>query len=245
MQKVLIIDDDRELCGLLADYLGLEGFECSFAHDGLDGMNMLAAGHWSLVVLDVMLPKCGGFDVLRFIRSSDALAALPVLMLTARGGEQDRIAGLEAGADDYLSKPFSPGELAARLRALLRRARFAAATGVPSTSHGLPSVVSVGDLVLNRAGLRVTIKDALVQLTPVEFRIMDKLLENPGQVVTREDLSVAALGHGVRPFERALDTNISRLRAKLGPHADGGQRILAIRGTGYMYVLTDALPGDA
>ena len=233
MQKVLVIDDDMKLCRLLADYLQLEGFECGFANDGLEAMGKLTAESWDLVVLDVMMPKCSGFEVLRFLRTAEALASMPVLMLTAKGDELDRISGLEAGADDYLTKPFSPGELAARLRALFRRSN----ASTPGTQAR--SAVNAGDLTLNKASLRLTVRDRIIPVTPVEFRIVERLLDSLGQVVSRDDLSRSALGHGIRPFERALDTNISRLRAKLGPHADGSPRIKAVRGEGYVYLLPE------
>ena len=243
MKNILVIDDDEGLCKLLADCLRLEGFNCACAHSGPAGLEKLHAAAWDLLVLDIMLPGCSGFEVLRFLRETGALERLPVLMLTAKSDEMDRIAGLEAGADDYLTKPFSPGELAARIRAILRRAALLAEShGADSPRPGLRaggSVKAVGDLLLNSASLRVSLDNMILPITPVEFRIVEALLENCGLVVPRDELAQNALGHALRPFERSLDIHISRIRAKLGTHKDGSQRIRSVRGEGYIYLLPD------
>lgn len=234
MKKILVVDDDEGLCKLLAECLRLEGFRCAYASSGSAGMEMLQAARWDLLILDIMLPGYSGFDILRFVRMRESLASLPVLMLTAKSDEMDRIAGLEAGADDYLTKPFSQGELAARIRAILRRAALAGQPG--QTHHSSGSLKIAGDILLNSASLRVSVDDAIIPITPVEFRILEILLENHGEIVLRDTLAEKALRRRLRPFERSLDIHISRIRAKLGPHRDGSQRIRSVRGEGYVYL---------
>lgn len=174
MNKILVIDDDEGLCSLLTECLRLEGFECAYALSGTAGIEMLRSALWDLLVLDIMLPGCSGFNVLRFLRGSDDLAHLPVLMLTAKSDEMDRIAGLEAGADDYLTKPFSSGELSARIRAILRRASIGGHGA--NTNRTFGSVKIVGDVLLNSASLRISVNNSIVAVTPVEFRIVEILL---------------------------------------------------------------------
>lgn len=233
MEKILIIDDDVNLCELLGDCLGLEGFDCDFAHNGPDGMERLQTGLWDLLVLDIMLPWCSGFDVLRFIRRNSSTARLPVLMLTAKSAEMDRISGLESGADDYLTKPFSCRELAARIRAILRRAERSLA----QTAGAQPSSVTLlGDLHMNSATMRITVRDEIVPITPLEFHLLEILVKNSGQVISRELLSQEVLGHNLNPAERTIDVHVSRIRSKLGNYADGSQRIRAVRGEGYVYL---------
>ncbi len=230
MNKVLLIDDDETLCQLLTDYLALKGFECQVAHTGIGGIEMLLAQAWTIVVLDVMLPGCNGFEVLRFLRTSEALMALPVLMLTAKSSELDRIAGLESGADDYLGKPFHPDELCARLHAILRRTSHAPARSSPRAKQ-------VGDIVYNKATLRVLVNNELVPLTSLEFRILEILLDNHNEIVSRELLSQKILGRSPRNFERTVDIHISHVRAKLPLHKDGSSRIKTVRSKGYTYIM--------
>jgi two-component system response regulator CpxR len=232
MQKLLIVDDDTELCELVAEYLGPEGFEVETVHDGARGAERAVAGAYDLVVLDVMLPGMNGLDALRAIRAS---SAVPVLMLTARGDDVDRIVGLEIGADDYLAKPFNPRELLARVRAILRRAAPAAAVD-PSRRQ----TISVGDVALDR-GARTVFKDGEpVELTSVEFDLLDALLRAAGTVVSRNDLALAALGREISPFDRSVDQHVSNLRKKLGARVDGIERIKSVRGSGYLYALPPA-----
>lgn len=233
MDKILIIDDDEGLCSLLNDCLGLEGFSCSFAHSGTAGINLLQSGAWDLLVLDIMLPGCSGFDVLRFIRSNENMRALPVLMLTAKSDELDRIAGLESGADDYLTKPFSFKELAARIRAILRRAELSKNQGA---ARNAPSVKIAGDLTLNSASQRVTINGAIIPATTLEFQMLEMLVDNAGKTVSREQISQEVLGHSLNSLERTIDVHISRIRGKIGNHGDGSPRIRAVRGEGYVYL---------
>ena len=228
MNKVLIIDDDEELCDLVTEYLTVEGFETEAVHDGQAGLDRASAGNYDLAILDVMLPKMNGFDVLRNLRER---SNLPVLMLTARGDDMERIVGLEIGADDYLPKPFNPRELVARLRAILRRIQTEQDDAV------LPDKISVDDLELSSASRSVTIKDADIALTSVEFDLLAELLRHAGNVVKKDELSEKVLERELSPYDRSLDMHISNLRKKLGPRADGGDRIKTIRSVGYIYTV--------
>ncbi|HEU5194952.1 MAG TPA: response regulator transcription factor, partial [Methylomirabilota bacterium] len=185
----------------------------------------LLAGDYQLAVLDVMLPGLGGFDVLRKVR---AASRVPVLMLTARGDDVDRIVGLELGADDYLSKPFNPRELVARIRAILRRA------GGGADVHA-PQQLTVDDLTIDLARHVVRRSGTAVALTAVEFTLLELLVRAAGSVVRRDDLSRDALGRNLLPFDRSIDVHVSRLRKKLGPRPDGGERIATLRAVGYLY----------
>ncbi len=223
--RVLLIDDDRELCALVREYLGEEGFEVQARHRPVPAVEEACSGQYQLVVLDVMLPEINGFEALRRIRSR---CAVPVLMLTARGEEVDRIVGLEIGADDYLPKPFNPRELMARIRAVLRRAGGA--------SEAEPAErLEVGDVQLYRPARTVTCSGEAVELTAVQFDLLAELLQSAGQVLPREDLSRQVLGREFRPYDRSLDVHVSHLRRKLGPNPDGSERIRSVRGVGYLY----------
>ena len=223
MDRVLIVDDDVELCRLLAERLGTEGFVIETVHDGPRGLDRALSMEHALVVLDLMLPGMGGLDVLRQLR---AKSPVPVLILTARGEDVDRILGLEIGADDYVPKPFNPRELIARIRAILRRT-------VRAPSSAAPLVV--GDLRLNPAAREVWLNDVQVDLTSVEFTLLEALLRDAGHVLTREQLTEAVLGRKLGPFDRVIDVHVSNVRRKLGP-AQGGERIKAVRGSGYLFV---------
>ena len=227
MSKILIVDDDDELCELVSEYLGAEGFETECAHDGESGLKRALPHEHEMVVLDVMLPKMGGFDVLRNLRKE---SQLPVLMLTARGEETERIVGLEIGADDYLPKPFNPRELLARLKAVLRR------TSGESTA-GLPENISVGDLELSPASRSARLSGEELPLTSVEFDLLAALIREAGNVVKREDLSEKVLERELSPYDRSLDMHISNLRKKLGQRADGSDRIKTVRSVGYIYTV--------
>lgn len=228
MNKVLIIDDDEELCDLVTEYLTVEGFETEAVHDGQAGLDRAVAGDYDLAILDVMLPKMNGFDVLRNLRER---SSLPVLMLTARGDDMERIVGLEIGADDYLPKPFNPRELVARLRAILRRINTEADDGGP------PEKIVIDDLELSSASRSVKIGDSEVSLTSVEFELLAALLRHAGNVVKKDDLSETVLERELSPYDRSLDMHISNLRKKLGPRSDGGDRIKTIRSVGYIYTI--------
>jgi len=224
--KILVIDDDRELCESLRDYLGAEGFTVEAAHDGEEGAQRALEGPWGLIVLDVMLPKLNGFDVLRRIRSG---SETPVLMLTARGDEIDRIVGLEMGADDYLPKPFNPRELVARLRAIQRRAA-SAALAVPA-----PESLLAGDILLDPGTRSVSRAGVKIDVTSVEFSVLEVLLRMAGTVISREELCLQALGRRLSYQDRSIDVHVSSLRKKLGPAEGGGERIKSVRGIGYLY----------
>lgn len=225
--KVLIIDDDVELCELLRDYLSVEGFAVEAVHDGEAGAERALANGFGLIVLDVMLPKLSGFEVLRRIRSG---SPVPVLMLTARGDEVDRIVGLEMGADDYLPKPFNPRELVARLRAILRRA-MAPLAGTEASS----ALLVVGDVAVDPGARTVVCGGRPVEVTSVEFSLLEVLLRMAGKVISREDLSVQALGRTLNYQDRSIDVHVSSLRKKLGSSSDGSERIKSVRGVGYIY----------
>ena len=224
MSDVLLIDDDVELCELVSEYLVGEGFAVDVVHNGATGLTRAQENLHDLVILDVMLPGLTGFEVLRKLRET---SAVPVLMLTARGEDVDRIVGLEMGADDYLPKPFNPRELAARMRAVLRRA----ATG-PETGDR----VGVDDVIVDLGARCVSVADEEISLTGVEFSILEALVRSAGNVVNRDDLSRAALFRRASAFDRSLDVHISNLRRKLGPTPQGGERIKTVRGVGYQYV---------
>lgn len=226
-ERVLLIDDDVELCQLVAQYLSGEGFAVESVHDGALGAERALEGGNDILVLDVMLPGVNGFEVLRRIRAS---SRIPVVMLTARGEEVDRIVGLELGADDYLSKPFSPRELVARLRAVLRR------SSPPETTAATPELIAVGDLELNSGSRTVRRGNEPIELTTVEFDLLAILLREAGRVVSREHLAAEALGRPYTPLDRSIDTHVSNLRRKLGPGRDGRPRIKSVRGTGYQLV---------
>ena len=226
-RRILIIDDDIGLRELLGDYLSREGFTVEAVHDGERGALLAAAGEFDFVVLDVMLPGLNGFEVLSRIRRS---SQVPVLMLTARGEEIDRIVGLEMGADDYLPKPFNPRELVARLRAVQRRMQAAA----PS-AEDLPDRLAAGDLELEIGSRSVLCGDLPVELTSLEFSVLEVLVRAAGSVVSREELTRTALGRPLNAMDRSIDVHVSSLRKKLGPLSGGGERIKSVRGVGYLY----------
>jgi DNA-binding response OmpR family regulator len=224
MDRVLIVDDDVELCRLLAERLSSEGFALEAVHDGPRGLERVLSQEHALVILDLMLPGMGGLDVLRRVRNQ---SPVPVLILTARGEDVDRILGLEIGADDYLPKPFNPRELIARIRAILRRTSRTAATG---------NTVTVGDLQLDPAAREVRMDGLPIDLTSVEFALLETLLRDAGHVVTREQLTETVLGRKLGPFDRVIDVHISNLRKKLG-RVHGEERIKSVRGSGYVFVV--------
>ena len=229
--RVLLVDDDTELGELVREYLAREDFTLDVEADGTHAVDRALAGDYRLIVLDVMLPGVSGFDILRHLR---AASRIPVLMLTARGDDVDRIVGLELGADDYLSKPFNPRELVARIRAILRRALYEGAAEPADERLGVDDVeVDVRRHVVHRG-------DAPVELTAVEFNVLEILLRAAGTVVRRDELARGALGRALAPFDRSLDVHVSRLRKKLGPRADGGERIRALRAVGYLYARGDS-----
>jgi DNA-binding response OmpR family regulator len=236
MDQILIIDDDVALCELVTEYLEPLGFEIETVHRGDAGAERALSGKHSLVVLDVMLPGLNGFEVLRRIRAE---SNIPVLMLTARGDDVDRIVGLEIGADDYLPKPFNPRELTARIRAILRRAKLEEPAAPSSTKK-----LKVGDVELDNGTRTVIRGDQNVELTAVEFDLLDKLLRAAGHIVKREELSQQVLGRSSSPFDRSIDMHISNLRKKLGHRTGASERIKTVRGVGYIYAQPSAADGE-
>jgi two-component system, OmpR family, response regulator CpxR len=233
MPQILVIDDDHELCELLCEYLQPEGFVVEMTGDSRQGIERALAGEHSLVVLDVMLPDISGFEVLRRIRAS---SDIPVLMLTARGEEVDRIVGLEMGADDYLPKPFNPRELVARLRAIGRRTTQSQGK---HEARSADEILAVGDLLFDPKTRSVKKAGRLVNVTAAEFSLLRELLREAGRVVSRERLTDMVLGRKMTLFDRSIDVHVSSLRRKLGAEVEGGERIKAVRGIGYIYAVTD------
>ncbi|MGA9773281.1 MAG: response regulator transcription factor [Blastocatellia bacterium] len=234
MNRILVVDDDLDLCELLAKYLQREGFEVEMVHNGEQGVERAMSGDYTLVILDVMLPGLTGFDVLSSIRRR---SSVPVLMLTARGDDVDRIVGLEMGADDYLQKPFNPRELIARIRAILRRARLEPSEATAPVS---PERFAVGDVEMDKGTRIVTRGGEQLPLTTVEFDLLEALMRAAGHIVSREDLVKSILGRNFTPYDRSIDTHVSNLRKKLGHYVDGIERIKTIRSVGYIY----ATPGE-
>lgn len=237
MDQILLIDDDVELCSLVTEYLEAEGFKVEAVFDGKRGLERALNGTQLLVVLDVMLPGLNGLDVLRRIRIT---SKIPVLLLTARGEDVDRIVGLEIGADDYLPKPFNPRELVARIRAILRRTRSA-----PQVDP-IPDVVRVGDIELDPATRTVRQRGMRIEFTSVEFNLLEVLLREAGRVVAREELVDTVLSRKFSPFDRSIDMHISKVRKKLGDSDTGTELIKTVRGVGYIFALTrDQAPSNA
>src|SRR5882757_3566988 len=203
MNRLLIIDDDKGLCALLAERLEAEGFQLEAAHDGKTGLGFATSGVHSLVILDIMLPGMSGMEVLRALRSR---SNIPVLMLTARGDDVDRIIGLELGADDYLPKPFNPRELLARIRAILRR--------LEDRRLG-PDRMSAGDITIDVAVREAWIGKTMVPLTTIEYEMLEVFVRNAGRTLTREFLTDVAMGRGLGVFDRSVDVHVSNLRKKL------------------------------
>ncbi|MEO7673151.1 MAG: response regulator transcription factor [Pyrinomonadaceae bacterium] len=226
MSKVLIIDDDEELCELVSEYLAVEGFETEAVHDGESGLRSAISGDYEMAILDVMLPKMNGFDVLRALREK---SELPVIMLTARGEDMERIVGLEIGADDYLPKPFNPRELVARLRAILRR------VNIDPEDAAASEKLHVEDLEISTSSRSAKLDGVEVGLTSVEFDLLTALVREAGKIVKKEDLSEGVLERSLSPYDRSLDMHISNLRKKLGMRADGSERIKTVRSVGYIY----------
>ncbi len=226
MDRILIVDDDVELCELVSEYLGGEGFKVDAVHNGEQGLQRALSGEYVLIVLDIMLPTMNGLEVLRKLR---AQSRVPVIILTARGDDVDRIVGLEIGADDYLPKPFNPRELLARARAILRRAH-----AEPQQPGAPMEKVAIGDVELDPASRVVRRGGQPVDLTSVEFALLEALMRAAGQVVTREQLAQTVLGRRFMPYDRSIDVHVSKIRRKLGDHGDS-DRIKTIRGVGYVF----------
>jgi two-component system, OmpR family, response regulator CpxR len=229
-QRVLVVDDDLELCQLISQYLVRRGFTVETAQSGGEGVERALSGEHAIVVLDVMLPGITGLEVLRRVRAE---SRLPVLMLTAQGNEQDRILGLEMGADDYLAKPFNPRELSARIEAILRRS----APDLTEIRPGSTERIVVEDVELDKGARVARLAGQAVDLTTVEFDLLETMLRSAGRVLSREEMVRGVLSREFSPYDRSIDTHVSNLRRKLGPRPDGLERIKGVRGIGYLYVL--------
>lgn len=228
MSKVLLIDDDTELVALIADYLEQEGFEVTAAHDGESGLKALFSAKFDIVVLDVMMPKQNGIDVLRHIRTHNTL---PVIMLTARGDDADRIIGLELGADDYVPKPCTPRELTARIRAILRRTQALTA----EESANVPLVA--GMLTLWPSARQAQWNGQALELTSTEFNLLEVLAQKAGRPASKKELSEHGLGRPLARFDRSIDVHISSLRHKMGPMPDGRSCIQTVYRQGYQLIV--------
>ena len=230
--RILVIEDEKDLAGIIKKGLEEEGYVVDTAHDGEAALRMALVNPYDLLVLDVMMPKLNGFDVLRELRSK---SLLPVLMLTARGEDVDSIVGLELGADDYLAKPCNPRVLVARIRAILRRAETQKESGAKN-AH--PGHITLDDVTLHTGARTVTRGGRLVVMTSTEFSVLAALMREAGNVLSKNKLSERALGRKLDRYDRSLDMHISSLRRKLGPLSDGRERIKTVRAVGYQYCRT-------
>ncbi|MGR5389928.1 response regulator [Vibrio crassostreae] len=229
MANILLIDDDTELTSLLKDILSFEGFTVSEANDGYAGLEAIN-DEIDLILLDVMMPRLNGMETLKKLREN---WETPVLMLTAKGEEIDRVIGLELGADDYLPKPFSDRELLARIRAILRRTQTTTAPKAASDK------VQYQDIEVFPGKQEAYCNGQLIDLTTTEFALLSHLIQNPGQVITKEALSLDVLGKRLAAFDRAIDMHISNLRKKIPERSDAKPRIKTLRGRGYLLVEED------
>ncbi len=225
MTKLLLVDDDQELCQLLQEYLSTEGFEVTMAHDGSKALELTANDSFDVIILDVMLPVHNGFDVLRKLRD---YCQTPVLMLTAKGETVDRIVGLEMGADDYLPKPCNPRELVARLRAILRR------IDTQNEDSAEPENLKVNDLEMALGSRSASLNQQPLTLTGAEFTVLELLMRSAGKVISKEDLTEQALGRKLAPYDRSIDVHVSNIRKKLTALGASKDLIINIRGAGYM-----------
>jgi two-component system alkaline phosphatase synthesis response regulator PhoP len=220
-KTILVVDDEERLTSLLEAYLQQEGFRVVTAGNGLEALEVVRRGPPDLIVLDIMMPEMDGVEFLRVLRAQHST---PVILLTARVGDEDKIIGLELGADDYLTKPFRPRELLARVRAVLRR------TG---RSGPEPAVLHSGDLTLDRTRHEILLDGHPIDMTPTEFEILAALMAAPGKVFTRMELLERAQGVGYEGYERTIDAHIKNLRAKIGDGGQNTQRIQTVYGVGY------------
>jgi len=226
MTKILLVDDDVELVEMLKEYLEQEGFDVTAAHDGEEGISEALSGQYALAVLDVMMPRLNGVEVLRRLRME---SGMPVIMLTARGDDMDRVVGLELGADDYVPKPCTPRELTARIRAILRRTQ-----GAPAENE--PAMRVVGALVMWPGQRRAERAGKPLDLTSTEFNLLEVLAREAGRPVSKVILSEQALGRPLARFDRSIDVHLSSIRHKLGTLADGRSCIQTVYRLGYQLI---------
>jgi two-component system, OmpR family, alkaline phosphatase synthesis response regulator PhoP len=229
-RSVLVIDDEEDLIDLIRYNLVREGFNIIAARDGESGLSLAFQKRPDLVVIDLMLPGIDGFEVCRSLRAESKTSQIPIIMLTAKASESDRIVGLELGADDYITKPFSPGELTARVKALLRRT---------TAFHQPPAILKRGNLTIDLDSHEVSCGSASVELTATEYRLLQFMASNPGRVYTRDAIIDGAMGREVTVLDRTVDVHIMSLRRKLG---NCGKRIETLRGFGYRF--RQEIPGD-
>ncbi len=227
MDKILLVDDDVELCALLSEYLLAENFLVTSVHNGEAAIEHALKKEYDLMILDIMMPKPNGLEVLKQLQNK---IQIPILMLTARGDDIDRILGLEMGADDYLPKPCNPRELVARLHAILRRTQKEQIEMTASQS-----VSTIGDLTLDRQNRTILIMQKTINLTSTEFNVLDTLIKQAGQIVNKQTLTKQTLFRKLTVYDRSVEMHISNIRKKLGSHTNGSQRIKTIRGLGYLY----------
>jgi len=228
MIRLLLVDDDLELCCMQGEYLSNEGFAVQMCHDGEAGLEEALSGDYDLILLDVMMPKLTGIDVLRRLRIH---SNVPVLMLTAKGDDIDRIIGLELGADDYVSKPCTPRELVARVRAILRR------SDPEKQDNGQTQPLKVGALCISAASRSATWDETPLELTSTEFNLLEMLCRRAGRTISKEDLSMHTLGRPLARYDRSIDVHVSNLRQKIGLLKDGRSPIQTVRGIGYQLVV--------
>jgi len=228
MDKILVVDDDHDIVRLVRSYLEKAGYEILTAYDGESALRIIKAEKPQLLILDLMLPDKDGWDVAKIVRADEKIAATPIIMLTARVEDNDKIVGLEIGADDYITKPFNPREVVARVRALLRRSHLQQETQVPQRLQVGELILDIGKRELSRNGDRIN-------LTPSEFELLKVLMQNPGFVITRDELSDKALGYGSYSAGRTLDSHIKNLRKKIDLPGEQDSIIQTVHGIGYRF----------
>lgn len=226
-QRILVVDDDKEIVRIVRAYLEKAGYNVSVAYDGETALHIIRSDRPDLVVLDLMLPDRDGWDITRIVRSDPALAAIPIVMLTARVEGEDRVLGLDLGADDYIAKPFNPHEVVARVRAVLRRA---------NQEFGASRIIQIGQLLLDADRHEVQLSGKPIELTPTEFDLLKTLMEYPGHAFTRQSLIEQGLGYNYEGMERTLDSHIRNLRRKIEPDPAEPAYIRTVFGVGYRLV---------
>ncbi|GLX78166.1 DNA-binding response regulator [Thalassotalea insulae] len=225
-KHLLIIDDDKELTTLLSEYLSQEGFQLSCCHDGLSGLTLARKNSYALILLDVMMPGLTGFEVLKALGGKHTT---PILMLTAKGDEADRVLGLDLGADDYLAKPFQHRELLARINAILRR------INIVQSQHNATPALDINHVTINPATREVFCQQQLIELTGTEYQILTLLMENVGNIVSKQTISEQVLQRKLSPFDRSIDMHVSNIRRKLAPFSDN-DKLKTVRGAGYIFL---------
>ncbi len=225
-KHLLIIDDDKELTGLLSEYLTLEGYQLTCCHDGLSGLAQAKTNAYALILLDVMMPGLTGFEVLKALGGKHTT---PILMLTAKGDDADKVLGLELGADDYLAKPFQHRELLARINAILRRIE------IVQSQQALPQQIEINHVLLTPSTRETFCHGQLVELTGTEYQILSLLMEKVGQIVSKQEISEQVLQRKLSPFDRSIDMHVSNIRRKLALLSPD-EKLKTVRGAGYIFL---------